>query len=358
MNTFFDVTAISADEPELKKVAEKYGVKYFPVEMTRQITPFHDLKSVWTLYRYLRREKPEVVHTHTPKAGLVGMMAAKLAGVPVRMHTVAGLPLMEATGVKRTVLELVERLKYALATKVYPNSSGLKEVIEQHGFCSADKLRIIGNGSSNGIDTEWFSPESVTEQEKDNIRARHGINPQDFVFVFVGRMVKDKGINELVDAFKNMENAETARLILVGPPEHHLDPLLPETLQEMETNPRIITTGYREDVRPYFAIAHALVFPSYREGFPNVVLQAGAMGLPGIVTDINGCNEIVQHDVNGLIIPVKNADAIRKAMEQLRRDPAYIRDLASASRPAVVEHYSRHKIWAALLEEYRKGMKG
>ncbi len=206
MNTHFDVTAVSADEQELKRVASKYGVAHHHVEMTRAITPLKDLAAVWKFYRFLRKEKPEMVHSHTPKAGLVGMMAAYFAGVPVRMHTVAGLPLMEATGVKRKVLNLVEKITYAFATKVYPNSFAMRDMIISEGFCAPEKLKVLANGSSNGIDTQYFSRAAVPALTTTTLRQDLGIAETDFVFIFVGRLVGDKGINELVNAFKNLNH--------------------------------------------------------------------------------------------------------------------------------------------------------
>lgn len=371
MNQFYEVTAISADEKELQRVAKKYGVKDYHVEMTRQISPFRDLLAVWKLYRFLRKEKPELVHTHTPKAGIVGMMAAFFAGVPHRFHTVAGLPLMEAEGLKRKILNAVESLTYRFATKVYPNSFGLQEIIVKEGFCPPEKLKVLGKGSSNGIDTAHFNRDQISLINQEQLQLTLGIQPEDFVFIFVGRLVSDKGINELVQAFKNIQlNGDAItpspsphtphpaphnlKLLLVGPLETDLDALLPETLKEIEKNGSIITAGYQDDVRPYFALAHALVFPSYREGFPNVVLQAGAMELPSIVSNINGCNEIIKEGENGLIIPVKNTSELQNAMRKLLNDQPLYDHLKKNARTRIVQNYEQEVVWQSLLEEYRK----
>ena len=311
MKTHFKVVAVSAESERLESYAKKEGVRFFPLELTRKITPLKDIFAVFKLYRFLKKENPAIVHTHTPKAGIVGMMAAWLAGVPNRLHTVAGLPLMEETGFKRKVLDLVEQLTYRFATKVYPNSKGIYDFIITENFTKPEKLKIIGQGSSNGIDTDYFSPQQVSGSQKNILRNTLGIGPQDFVFIFIGRLVGDKGINELVAAFTNSEfRIQNSKLLLVGPLETDLDPLQAETLHAIKNNPNIIAVGYQNDVRPYFAISDVLVFPSYREGFPNVVMQAGAMGLPSIVTDINGCNEIIIHGVNGLIIPPKDSKVL------------------------------------------------
>jgi glycosyltransferase involved in cell wall biosynthesis len=353
MSQYYDVTAISSDKNELERVARKYGVQDFHVEMTREISPVRDILAVIKLYGYLRKAKPEIVHSHTPKAGIVGMMAAWLAGVPHRFHTVAGLPLLEAAGIKRKILNLVERLTYQFATKVYPNSFGLKDIILEEKFCLPEKLKVLGQGSSNGIDTRHFMVEQISISEREQLRTALEINSHDFLFIFVGRLVGDKGINELVHAFKEI-NLPKTKLLLVGPLETYLDPLSPDTIKEIECNSAILNVGYQDDVRPYFSIADALVFPSYREGFPNVVLQAGAMELPAIVSNINGCNEIIINGENGLIIPAKNADELKDAMLKLLNNTELFNKLKKNARPQIVENYEQSVVWQAILEEYKK----
>ena len=352
MDRYFDVTAISSDQVYLERVGKELGVKTHTINMTRKITPVEDLKSLWTMYAYFRKEKPEIVHSHTPKAGLIGMLAAKLAGVKIRLHTVAGLPLMETTGLKRKVLNLVEKLTYSCATKVYPNSKGLHDFILEEKLGTADKIQVIGNGSTNGIDTAHFSPESYSVSEKAQLRQELEIEVSDFVFVFVGRLVKDKGINELVSAFMKIQtnSSKKLKLLLVGPLEQDLDPLAPDVLQTIDSNPDIISLGFQKDVRPYFAIGNALVFPSYREGFPNVVLQALSMGIPALVSDINGCNEIVQDGYNGSIFPAKDEIALQKSMEQILTDHFY--ETVKANSRSSIMKYEQQVIWNLLKENY------
>ena len=353
----FDVTGVSSEGEELKEVRENEGIMMEAINMSRKITPFQDLKSLWEMWNFLRKEKPQIVHTHTPKAGIIGMLAARLAGVPHRLHTVAGLPLMEATGIKRKILNFVEKLTYSSATRVYPNSKGLYDFILQNNFTQSNKLKIIANGSSNGINTTFFSPEQVSETEKAALREKLNIQPDDFVFVFVGRIVSDKGINELIKAFSELQTAENneltgIKLLLVGGLESDLDPLNPETLAEINQNKDIISAGFQQDVRPFFAISDALAFPSYREGFPNVVMQAGAMGLPSIVSDINGCNEIIVEGENGLIIPSKNVEKLKEKMLTLAKDKNLYVKLKENSRRMIENRYEQSVVWNALLEEY------
>ena len=353
----FDVKGVSSEGEELREVRENEGIAVEAITMSRKITPFQDLKSLWEMWNFLRKEKPQIVHTHTPKAGIIGMLAARLAGVPHRLHTVAGLPLMEATGIKRKILNFVEKLTYSSATRVYPNSKGLYDFILQNNFTQSNKLKIIANGSSNGINTTFFSPAQVSEIEMVTLREKLNIQPDDFVFVFVGRIVSDKGINELIKAFSQLQTAEnneltSIKLLLVGGLESDLDPLNPETLAEINQNKDIISAGFQQDVRPFFAISDALAFPSYREGFPNVVMQAGAMGLPSIVSDINGCNEIIVEGENGLIIPSKNVEKLKEKMLTLARDKNLYVKLKENSRRMIENRYEQSVVWNALLEEY------
>ncbi len=354
MSKHFEVTAISADEARLKKYAEAEGVGYYHVNLTRKITLFKDLWATFKLYRYLRKTRPYIVHTHTPKAGIVGMLAAWLARVPNRLHTVAGLPLMEANGFKKKLLVIIEKWTYRFATKVFPNSQGLQEYILVERFTSPSKLRIIGEGSSNGIDTQFFDPTTVSEAMIKQTKATYEIPSKDLVFLFVGRLVKDKGIVELVTAFQDLQQKyQDISLVLVGPFETELDPLPNDIMEICTKHPKIVLTGFQQDVRPYFAISDVLVFPSYREGFPNVVLQAGAMGVPSIVSNINGCNEIIVDGTNGLIVPVKDTEMLQEAMEKLYLDTQIRNKMAEASRGLIMQKYEREKIWKELLRMYQ-----
>ncbi len=350
-NNGFDVVGVSSRGQTLMDVKQQEGVDVFIVEMSRKITPLKDLVALWKLYRFFKQFKPLIVHTHTPKAGTIGMIASKIAGVQIRLHTVAGLPLLEVNGFKRRILNIVEKLTYACATKVYPNSLGLKRIIEKYGFCSSEKLKVIANGSSNGINTEYFDPNLFSNDT--GLKEKLGIKSNNFVFIFVGRLVGDKGINELVKAFEIFQiNHQNCNLLLVGDYETHLDPLQQETLKIIETNKNIISVGFQSEVRPFFAISDCLVFPSYREGFPNVVMQAGAMGLPCIVTNINGCNEIIHDGLNGYIIPVKNVSAIIDKMCETFLDKLTYKKLQKNARVMITSRYEQKVVWEAIKKEY------
>jgi glycosyltransferase involved in cell wall biosynthesis len=354
MKDYYSVIAVSSDDTYLKKIGKKDGVETFYVEMTRKITPLKDIKAVWKLYCFFKEEKPFIVHSHTPKAGTVGMIAARLANIPYRLHTVAGLPLLETKGNKRKLLNLVEKITYKCATHVWPNSYGLKNIIIDKKLCPPFKLKVISNGSSNGINTSYFAYSLYGDNSKKNLKKELSINENDFVFIFVGRLVTDKGVNELIKAFNTINNQyPDIKLILVGSHEPDLDPLNVESLEIIKQNKNIISVGWQSDVRPYFAVANVLVFPSYREGFPNVVMQAGAMGLPSIVTDINGCNEIIIEGKNGVIIPPKDGEALKEAMISLLTNKEKRERLAAVSRQMIVDRYEQKMVWDALLAEYK-----
>jgi glycosyltransferase involved in cell wall biosynthesis len=351
---YYSVTLVSAQKEQLEALAKEQGVTYFPLEMTRKITLLQDLRCLLQLVRFLRKEKPHIVHSHTPKAGIIGMLAAFIARVPVRMHTVAGLPLMESKGIKKRILYAVERLTYRCATHVYPNSKGLMDFIQKKHLAEKTPLQIIGKGSSNGIDTGHFNADSISDQELIKCQKKWTIAQDDFVFLFIGRLVGDKGINELVSAFEQLSNKlPKVKLLLVGPQEPILDPLAKSTIKAIDQNPSIISTGYQQDVRPFLKMAQVFVFPSYREGFPNVVLQAGAMGVPCIVSDINGCNEIIEDEVNGFVVPPKQVQPLTKKMQSLYEDAEKRNTFIQRTQTLIATNFERAQYWKLLLAEYQ-----
>ncbi|MFK8302485.1 glycosyltransferase family 4 protein [Capnocytophaga stomatis] len=351
LNQHFNITAISGNGRSLENVQNRENVKVYPIAMQRHISPIKDFVSLIKLFLYFRKEKPTIVHSITPKAGLLTMLAGKLAGVPIRMHTFTGLIFPTKTGLMQKLLIQMDRVLCWAATNIYPEGQGVKNDLIKYKITSKP-LKVIANGNVNGIDLEYFSSSQVSEEQRKGLKQLLGIKPNDFVFIFVGRLVSDKGINELVEAFSSL-NIDNLKLLLVGPMEKELDPLKEKTLHEIEKNHSIISVGYQKDVRPYFAISDCLAFPSYREGFPNVVMQAGAMGLPSIVTNINGCNEIIIEGENGTIIPVKNMEELKKQMESLSTDKVRYNKLKEKSRKMIANRYEQSVVWEALLQEYK-----
>lgn len=352
---YYDVIAVSGEDEFLENVRKREKVRTVSVSISRRISLLKDLVSLYKLYKIFRKEKPLIVHSITPKAGLLSMLAAKMAGVPIRMHTFTGLIFPTRTGAMQKLLIKMDQLLCWAATNIYPEGNGVKNDLLKYKITSKP-LKVLANGNVNGIDLTYFSKDQISEEKQVQLKQELGIQPTDFIFVFVGRLVGDKGINELVEAFKqNCESAnlQNCKLLLVGSLEADLDPLEEETLKEIESNTHIINVGIQKDVRPYFAISQALVFPSYREGFPNVVMQAGAMELPSIVTDINGCNEIIVEGENGTIIPVKNIEAIKIAIQKMMNNKEFYLKLKENARPMIQSRYEQSVVWNALLEEYQ-----
>lgn len=355
LSNHYDVIAVSGYDNDLEEVKNREKVAIQNIKMERKITPFQDLISLYKLYKFFKREKPTIVHSITPKAGLLSMMAAKYAGVPIRLHTFTGLIFPSKKGLFQKLLIMMDKVLCWHATHIFPEGNGVKQDLEKYKITSKP-LKIIANGNVNGIDVDYFNVENVTIEEKQKLKNELNILSEDFVFIFVGRLVGDKGINELVAAFNRLDNPRV-KLLLVGPLESELDPLHPQTLALIQQHPNILSVGFQKDVRPYFAISHALAFPSYREGFPNVVMQAGAMELPCIVSNINGCNEIVVEGENGLIVPTKDEEALYQAMCRLINEEGLYNKMKSKARNMITSRYEQKVVWEALLEEYRKLLK-
>ena len=353
LQNYYEVIAVSGNDIHLEEVAQREKVKTISVVMQRNISPLKDLLSLWNLYVLFKKEKPLIVHSITPKAGLLTMTAGFFAGVPIRIHTFTGLIFPSKTGLLKRLLILMDKLLCKFATHVYPEGNGVKQDLIYFGI-TRKPLKVIANGNVNGIDTDYFNNNNLSELENQTLKNALGINSNDFVFIFVGRLVGDKGINELITAFKKFNSTDAIKLLLVGPFEQELDPLLVETLHEIKVNVNIISVGFQKEVRSYFAIADALVFPSYREGFPNVVLQAGAMNLPCIVTDINGSNEIISDGINGIIIPAKNNLKLYEVMLKLVNDTLLRENLQKHSREMIVSRFEQKMVWEAILEEYKR----
>lgn len=345
----YEVVTVSSDGPELQRVRDAGG-KVIPVEMERHISPFKDLKSLWRMIKVFRKEKPDMVHSMTPKAGLICMMAGWLTRVPVRVHMFTGLVFPTSSGMKRRILMATDWLTCACATHVLPEGEGVKQDLQTNGI-TKKPIKVLGYGNCMGIDLERFDP----RDSKIVMGAERLRRTDKFTFISIGRLVGDKGINELVEAFcrLNKELSKT-RLILVGSYEPELDPLKSETEREIENNPNIEVVGSQNDVRPWLAASDCAILASYREGFPNVVIEAGAMGLPQIVTDINGANEIVIEGKNGTIIPSKSVDMLYVAMKRMVTDKQWRELLASNAREMIATRYEQSFVRQCLYNFYNE----
>lgn len=346
----YEVVAVSSPGDAMREIEEREGVRTVAVPMERHISPLRDLKSLFGLIRVFRKEKPTMVHSMTPKAGLLSMMAAWFCRVPVRVHTFTGLVFPTATGLTQKILILTDRITCACATHIVPEGEGVKDDLISYRI-TKKPLKVLGHGNVRGIDLDHYNPE-LPEVQAEAAKIR---KPGIFTFVFIGRLVRDKGINELVEAFEwlNKEYPNT-RLLLVGRQEPELDPLKPETIVKIDNNKNIEAVGQQSDVRPWLAASDAFVFPSYREGFPNVVIEAGAMDLPSIVTDINGSREIIIEGKNGTIITPRDTDALYMAMKSFLEYPDIRTEMATNARPLIASRYEQSYVRTCLKEYYKE----
>ena len=352
MSRYYEIVAVSSEGKELSDVARDEGVKTVPLNMSRQFTPLRDLVSLMKMILLFRKESPDIVHSHTPKAGIVAMLAAFLCNVPNRLHTVAGLPVVNKVGLTKIILLAVEWLTCKCATQIYPNSKGLETFLTDVVKVSSNKLKVLGSGSSNGVDTRYFNLTPDLQESSKIFKTKYGLDDC-FVFTFIGRIVKDKGIEELIDAYVRLSSeVENIRLVIVGWEEPLTDPISNHSQVIMKNNTGIVCTGFMDDIRPSLVASDCLILASYREGFPNVVMQAACLNIPSIVSDINGCNEIIQDGSNGLVVEPKSADDLYYAMKRLESDRGLLSDLAAKSRDSVVEKYDREKFQKIILAEY------
>ncbi len=345
----YHMMAVTSPGPDLDDLREKDGFGCEAVPMRRHVSIVSDLKSLIRMIAVFRKERPWVVHSMTPKAGLICMMAAWLTRVPVRVHTFTGLVWPTATGLKRRVLMMTDWITCACATHVVPEGRGVMDDLKRGGI-TRKPMRVLGYGNVMGVDMARFSPERFASQESVGV----------FTFLFVGRIVRDKGINELVEAFVRLhDNHPSTRLVLVGNYERSLDPVSHDTQRLIDTCDAIEAVGHKcgDDLPRAYAAADCFVMPSYREGFPNTVLEAGAMGLPSIVTDINGSREIVENGKNGLVVPPRDAAALHAAMERMFTDDEARQRMAYEARPMIASRFDRDFVQRCQIEFYEEVMK-
>ncbi len=346
-NLNFDVIAVSSNGPELQQVLD-LGGQVRVVEMQRHISLFKDIVSLLRMIRLFRKEKPYAVHSMTPKAGLLCMAAGKLTKVPIRIHTFTGLIFPTSTGLKRKILMAADKLICSCATHIIPEGEGVKRDLLENKI-TKKPIKVLGYGNCRGIDLKRFDRTDDVLEEARKIR-RNDL----FTFITIGRLVGDKGINELVKAFSRLQKEiPNIRLLLLGQYEPQIDSLKPETIREIKENNAIIEVGQQTDVRPWLAAADCAVLASYREGFPNVVIEAGTMGLPQVVTDINGANEIIIAGKNGMIVPPRNSDALYDAMKRMITDAKWRELLASNARNMIANRYEQSFVRKCLLDFYK-----
>ena len=351
----FDVTMISSAGWELPGVISLEGCPHIEVNLTRKLSPLSDIRSIYKLYRIFKKIRPDIIHTENLKANLAGPIAGYFAGVPVRIQTMAGLVSPTKKGLKGWLIRQAEILSFKFATDVWPNSHRSMEYMIRTKMVRASKTKVIGRGSTNGIDLERFNAAAINKERLEEIKRTVDHTEGDQILLFAGRMVKDKGVEELVAAFVRLQKEfPNCKLVLLGPQEADLDPLKEETIKTISDHDRIIHIQWTDEVEYYLTIATLFVFPSYREGFPNVIMQAGAMKCPVVCSDIVGNNEIVTHEVNGILHRSQDENSLYEAVRFALNNKAHMGQLALKLYHDMATYYNRYTIYELYIKEYKE----
>jgi glycosyltransferase involved in cell wall biosynthesis len=344
----------AAPGPDLEEVARAEGVAVHAIPFERQIHPLQDARALAAIVRLLRCLRPHVVNAGTPQAGLLGMLAARWAGVPLRIYTLRGLRLETARGARRALLAAAERRAAGSAHLVVSVSASLARRAAELRLLPGRELAVLGHGSSNGVDCERFRP--VTDgAEARGFRWALSIPDGAPVVGFVGRFTRDKGIVDLADSFFGplSERFPEVRLLLLGDFEEG-DPVPPEVRSRLTRSPRVVRMGFVDDTSPYYALMDVLAFPSYREGFPNAPLEAAASGVPVAGYAATGTVDAVESGHTGTLVPVGARADLADALRRYLEDPALRSAQGAAGRERAVAYFARERVWRDWLEIYSR----
>ncbi len=348
----YEVTGISAPGSDVP-VIESMGIRHIAVPLTRRLTPFADLRALVQLYRIFRREQFTIVHTHTPKPGLLGQLAARMAGVPVVVNTVHGFYFHEH--MPRTWREFyitMERIAARCSDLVLSQSREDLDTAIRLGICPRERIQLLGNG----IDIQRFDRNRVDPATLAHLRSTLGLPPDVPVIGFVGRLVVEKGILELARAVQQVQSrfGPVMLLIVGGVDREKADALTHEDIQAAAGTATCIFTGVRQDMPNMYALMDIFALPSYREGFPRAPMEASAMRVPCVVTNVRGCREAVEHERNGLIVPLRDVDALAGALIRLLRDHDLRRAMGDTGRRMAHEQFDERLVFQRVLAAYHR----
>ena len=348
----FDITVIAAPSESLDVVRDREQVATIPIPIEREISPVADARTLVKLCGILRRLRPDIVNAGTPKAGLLGMLAAKLTGVPVRIYTLRGLRLETTTGFKERLLSTTERIAASCAHQVICVGESLRQEFLRRKLVAAEKTIVLRNGSSNGVRAERFQYSTEQFAQIEQLRTSLGIPVDAPVLGFVGRLTRDKGIVDLHEAFTHLlQEFPHLRLVLVGEPEQG-DPVPSDVWQTMQTHPQILRTGAVKDPSLYYGMFDLFAFPSYREGFPNVPMEAAAAGVPVVGYSATGTLDAVVDGVTGTLVTAQDSTALAAAAAEYLRNSFLRHQHGEAGRRRVLTDFRREDIWQSLADLY------
>lgn len=347
----FEITVVCAPS-ELDEAIRARGVQLFTAPLTRAITPLTDFRALWRLFRFLRRERFDIVEVSTPKAALLGSIAARLAGVQTVVHLLQGLAYEGKKGMEGWLIRTSTKIPCRLAHQTLSVSPSVRHEILAAGFCDPQRIHVLGFGTVNGIELDRFKSHGSPAGAA--IRAKHNIPDSATVIGFVGRMVRDKGIEELISAFDAVHRKHPdAVLLIVGDYEARDCPST-ETMEMISKHPAIRHVGWQDDVPPFLAAMDIFVLPTYREGLPTVLLEAAAAGLPTVTTNVTGARDAIVDGVTGLRIPAREVDALCDALARLIGDVDLRKQLGQAGRDWVTRHFEQHEVWQRQVSFYRQ----
>ena len=349
----FDVTMISSNGPEVPEVIKAEQCPHIAVNITRKITPVEDLRTIYRLYRVFKKHQPHIIHSENLKANLLGMIAGYFAKVPVRIQTMAGLVSPNVSGVKGKLIRMAEMISFRFATNVWPNSNSSLEYMLRTKMIRAGKATVIGAGSSNGVDLVKYNRSAIDATRLEEIKKTIQYKPGERILLFAGRMVKDKGIQELVKAFTRLQKElPSLKLVILGPAEDELDPVDVTTKETIRANPSIVHISWTDEVEYYFALAELFVFPSHREGFPNVLMQAGAMQVPVVCSAIVGNIDIVEDKQSGLLHEVKNEESLFENILYALQHQVQMQEMAMALYLKMKNNFNRDILYQQYMDAY------
>jgi glycosyltransferase involved in cell wall biosynthesis len=353
----FDITIIASfPTKELEKAFIddlQKGIKFKPIRMARALKPLEDLRAFRKILKIIKQNEFDIVQYATPKAALLGSVASRLAKVPVRLYLMWGLYYVTQTGFKKFMFKTFERIVCKCSTAIAPDSKGNVKLAVEEGLCKADKVNVVGHGSANGVDTERFDPVRLYEDGR-RIRKELNIPDEAKVFGCIAAIVGDKGVNELTEAFDEISKKYPETYLLYIGQTAEKNPVKNSTLETMKNNSKIVHLGWQKEPEKYLAAMDIFVLPTYREGFGVVNIEASAMALPVISTDVPGPQESIVNGETGILVPAKQVEPLIEAMKDLLGRPLYAKKLGEAGRKRVQEFYEQKKLWKAIVEHRLK----
>ena len=349
----FEVTVVTSPDARLTAFGHRLGVRTVPIELPRRVSPLGDWSALQRLRELFEAVRPAIVHAHTPKGGLLGTVAAAAAGVPVRLYHMRGLPFVTQRGTMRTLLETTERLACASATRVICQSHSLRATALASRLVSEEKSEVI-LGGSNGVDCDGRFVLARHLEAGRALRASAGIPPGALVIGFVGRLVGDKGVPELVEAFEALSGRHPEAWLLLAGPRETRDALDAATVARLEGHPRIRELGFVAEPAPVYAASDVVALPSHREGFPNVPLEAAAMCRPVVSTDVDGCRDAVEDGVTGVLVPAGDVGRLGVALGRYLEDGGLRERHGASGRARVERSFRRDRIASAMVDLYER----